>query len=170
MKAKTIFEGKRVVVLERDDWEFVERKKGKSAVAIAACTDDGEVVLTEQFRRPVSARVIDLAAGLVGDEGNDDAEATARKELEEETGYRCTRLERVAAGPSSPGITSETVTIFVATGLKRAGKGGGVGGEKITVHEIPRAEVVEWLRRREREGTLIDLKVWTGLHFLLKSS
>ena len=168
MKAKTIFEGKRVVVLERDDWEFVERKKGKSAVAVAALTGDGKVVLTEQFRRPVNARVIDLAAGLVGDEDNDDAETTARKELEEETGYRCARIERVAAGPSSPGITSETVAIFVAGGLERAGKGGGVGGEKITVHEIPQAEVVEWLRKREHEGTLVDLKVWTGLYFLLK--
>jgi len=38
----TIFEGKHVVVLDRDDWEYVERKKGKEAVAVIAETDAGE--------------------------------------------------------------------------------------------------------------------------------
>jgi ADP-ribose pyrophosphatase len=166
MDAKTIFEGKNVLVKERDGWEFVERKKGKAAVAIAARTDDGKIVLVEQFRRPADARVIDFAAGLVGDDGTEGFEETARKELEEETGYRCARLERVATGPTSPGITSETVVIFVATGLERVGAGGGVGHEKITVHEVRQEEVVEWLRAREREGIQVDLKVWSGLYFL----
>jgi len=170
MDAKTIFEGEKVIVRERDEWEFIERKKGKTAVAVAARTDDGKIVLTEQFRKPVNARVIDLAAGLVGDEGDEGAQATARKELEEETGYRCARLERVASGPTSPGITSERVTIFVASGLERAGKGGGVGGEKITVHEIAEDELVEWLHARERDGILIDLKVWSAIYFLTKST
>ncbi len=65
MSIRTIFEGERVIVLRRDGWEFVERKKGKSAVAIVALTDDGRVILTEQYRRPVDARVIDWLAGLV---------------------------------------------------------------------------------------------------------
>lgn len=168
--AKQVFSGKHVVVLERGDWEFVERKKGKSAVAVAALTQDGKIVLTEQFRRPVNARVIDLPAGLVGDEGDDDAESTARKELEEETGYRCTELRKVADGPTSPGITSETVAIFVARGLERAGQGGGVGGEDITVHEVPLNGAEKWLHDRQRSGLLVDLKVWTGLYFLTKST
>ena len=166
-EAKIVFEGKHVLVLERDDWQFVERKKGKSAVAVIASTDDGRVVLTEQFRRPVNARVIDWPAGLVGDEeGSDDPADTAKRELEEETGYRCARVERVASGPTSPGITSEQVALYRATGLERRGAGGGVGGEKITVHEIAQARLVDWLREREGEGILIDLKVWAGLYFL----
>ena len=62
MSAKRIFEGKHVVVLERDGWEFVERKTAREAVAIIAVTDDNQLVLTEQFRAPVNARVIDLPA------------------------------------------------------------------------------------------------------------
>src|SRR5207253_2845278 len=58
MDAKTLFDGKHVLVRERDGWEFVERKKGKSAVAIVVRTSDGKIVLTEQYRRPVDARVI----------------------------------------------------------------------------------------------------------------
>jgi ADP-ribose pyrophosphatase len=161
---KTIFEGKHVIVCERDGWEYVERKKGKSAVAIVAVTDDGKLILTQQYRRPVDAEVIDLPAGLVGDEGDDDPASTARKELEEEAGYACLRVEELASGPTSPGITSETVAIYRATGLRRTGKGGGAGHEKITVHEVPVGELEEWLRK---QSALIDLKVWAAVHFVL---
>ena len=163
---KTIFEGKKVLVRERDGWEFVERKKGKSAAVVVARKDDGKIVLVGQYRRPVDARVIDFAAGLIGDEGDKNAEETARKELEEETGYRCAKLQRLASGPTSPGITSETVTFFLATGLVR----GGDAEEKITVYEIAEEKVVEWLRARESEGVLVDVKVWAGLYLLSQSS
>ena len=164
MDAKTIFEGKHVLVRALDGWEFVERKKGKSAVAIVAVTDDGKLILTEQYRRPVDARVIDLPAGLVGDEGDDDPASVARKELEEEAGYACERVEELASGPTSPGITSETVSLYRATGLRRTGKGGGVGSEDITVHEVPLDELETWLKK---QSALIDLKVWAAAHFVL---
>jgi hypothetical protein len=47
MDAKKKFDGKHIVVLDRNDWEFVERKKAKEAVAIIALTGDGELILTE---------------------------------------------------------------------------------------------------------------------------
>ncbi len=167
---RTLFEGKHVILLERDGWEFVERKKAKTAVVIVARTAGGTIILTEQLRRPVNARVIDFAAGLVGDEGSDDEEETARRELEEETGYRCATMKRMASGPTSPGVTSEIVTFFLATGLERSGAGGGVGSEEIVVHEIAQGEIEEWLHGREREGVLIDNKVWAGLYFLITST
>ena len=163
---KTIFEGKKVLVLERDDWEFVERIKGKSAVVILGVTDDDRILFVEQFRRPVNARVIDFPAGLVGDDGQDDPAETAKKELLEETGYACDRVERLIGGPTSPGITSETVTFYTATGLEQRGSGGGVGGEDITVHHIPRNAVADWLKRKNGEGVMIDVKVWAGLWWL----
>jgi ADP-ribose pyrophosphatase len=166
MDAKTIFEGKRVMVRERDGWEFVERKKGKSAVAVLARTADGKIVLVGQYRRPVDAQVIDFAAGLVGDEGNDSAEETARKELREETGYRCAGVRRLTTAPTSPGITSETVAFFLATGLEREGD----AEEGITVYEIAENAVLDWLRARENEGVLIDVKIWAGLYLISQSS
>ncbi len=163
-----VFEGKHVYVFERDGWEYVERKKAKEAVAVVAVTGDGKLVLTEQYRRAVDADVIDYPAGLVGDEGGDGREATARKELEEETGYRCDSLELLAGGPTSPGITSEVVTFYRATGLQRSGAGGGIGDEKIVVHEVPLDGIERWLSARQAEGKLIDLKVWGGLYFAMK--
>lgn len=159
-KAKTIFEGDHLFVRERDGWQFVERKKAKEAVAVLAETDRGEVVLTEQHRKPLARRVIDFPAGLVGDEeGTDDPRATAKKELEEETGYTCDSVELLARGPSSPGITSEMVSLYRASGVRKQGEGGGVGGENIKVHLVPRDSIGDWLRKRENEGMLIDLKL-----------
>jgi len=159
----TIFEGKHILVVEHDGWEFVERKRAKEAVAVIAVTDDDQLILTEQHRRPVDARVIDWPAGLVGDDGGDDPDATAKKELEEETGFTCERVELLAKGPTSPGITSEIVSFYRARGVKRSGQGGGVGGEDIEVHTVPRTRVVEWLERR---NALIDAKIWAGLYFV----
>jgi ADP-ribose pyrophosphatase len=165
--AKKVFEGKHLLVLERDNWQFVERTKGQSAVVILAVTDDDRILFVEQFRRPVNARVIDFPAGLVGDEDDhDDPAETAKKELLEETGYACMRVERLTSGPTSPGITSETVAFYAASGLEQRGSGGGVGGEEITVHRIQRNAVVDWLKRKNGEGVLIDVKVWGGLWWL----
>ena len=166
---KKVAEGKRLIVLESDGWEFAERKKGKEAVAVIAQDEGGAVILTEQYRRPVDARVIDFPAGLVGDEeGSSDPATTARKELEEETGYACDRVELLAKGPTSPGITSEVVSFYRAHGVRRKGDGGGVDGEDIEVHTIPLDDLPRWLSEREREGKQLDLKLWGGLYFLTK--
>jgi len=164
----TIYESKHLLLLEDDHWQFVERKKGKSAVAVIAVTDEGEVILTEQYRRPVQARVIDWPAGLVGDEGNDDPEETAKRELEEETGYTCESVELLASGPTSAGITSEIVSLYRARGVRKIGDGGGVGGEDITVHLVALRGIEDWLKTRE--GVLVDAKLWSGLYFLTTSA
>ncbi|HET8773428.1 MAG TPA: NUDIX hydrolase [Thermoanaerobaculia bacterium] len=157
---KTVFEGDHVYVLERDHWQYVERKKGKEAAAVLAETEDGGVILTEQFRRPLNARVIDFPAGLIGDEDPAlDGPATAKKELKEEAGYTCDSVELLARGPSSPGITSEIVSLYRAHGVRKTGKGGGVGGEEITVHVVPRARLRSFLREKQEQGVLTDLKV-----------
>jgi ADP-ribose pyrophosphatase len=165
--SKQAFQGKHLLVLESDGWEYAERKQGKSAVAVLAVTEDDRIILTEQFRKPVQQRVIDYPAGLVGDEeGSNDPAVTARKELEEETGYTCTSVELLADGPSSPGITSETVSFYRARGVTKQGDGGGVGGEDITVHLVERDGLVPWLLQKRDDGVLIDLKIWGGLYFL----
>ena len=167
MKKQQICEGERLIIFKSDDWEFVERKKGKEAVVVIAQTADGRLILTEQLRRPVNARVIEFPAGLVGDEDEStDAAATARKELEEETGYTCERVELLARGPSSPGITSEIISFYRAVNVTKKGDGGGVGDEDIAVHEVTPAELRKWLKTKESAGVLADIKLWAGLYFL----
>jgi ADP-ribose pyrophosphatase len=167
-------QGKRVVLgagrflrlVRGDGWEFVERVRATGVVAIVAVTSDGELILTEQFRRSLSGRVIDLPAGLAGDGPRTEELATAaRRELIEETGYDARRLTLLAQAPTSPGLTTEVVSFFRATGLKKVAAGGGVEGEQITIHAVQLDRMDAWLRRRSRAGIQIDCKVFAGLYF-----
>jgi len=169
--AEVLAEGRFLRLLRRNNWEFVERRRASAIAVIVAVTDDDECVFVEQYREPLGRRVVEWAAGLVGDEEGAEEEElidAARRELEEETGYRAARLEIVDAGPSSGGLTSEVVTFLLADGLDRVGPGGGVAGEEIVVRHVPLATVDAWLESRIAEGLLIDPKVYSGLYFTLR--
>ncbi len=163
---RTIAEGRYLGLYERDDWEFAERPNAEGVVGILARTADSEIVLVEQYRAPMQARVIEIPAGLVGDEEEHHGEAledTARRELLEETGYRAGDLSLLLSGPTSAGMTPELTHLFLATGLHREGKGGGVGGEDIKVHLVPMSGLRSWLKTREAEGLLVDFKIYASL-------
>lgn len=165
---KILGAGKRLRLVSDAGWEYVERVGANGVVAIVAVTEAGELVLTEQFRRSVGGPVIDLPAGLVGDLKkfhDEDFLAAARRELVEETGYDARRFAVLTQSPTSPGLTSETVAFVRAIGVKKIGDGGGVDGEKITVHRVKLPIADAWLRRRGRLGVQIDCKAYAGLYF-----
>ena len=165
----TLHNGKFLALVREGHWEYADRTNATGAAIIIAVTDARKLLLVEQFRIPVHARTIELPAGIIGDEpGTADevhAEA-ARRELLEETGYDAGKIEALTHGPASSGITSETVTLFLATNLRRVGAGGGVGHEEITVHEVPLSEVHDWLEAKAKAGILVDPKVYAGLYFV----
>ncbi|PTX96106.1 NUDIX hydrolase [Spartobacteria bacterium LR76] len=166
----TPYEGKYLRIKRSNGWEFVQRTKVTGVVAMLAITDENKVLLIEQFRPPLGKTVVEIPAGLAGDisEGEPLVEA-ARRELLEETGYDAAELEQVFEGPSSAGLTDEVITIFLARELKKAGMGVGDGSEKITLHEIPLAEVDRWLKSRQALGHIVDSRVYTALYFELRS-
>ena len=169
---QTVADGKHIALVRKGTWEYAARKGVSGIVGIVAVTDDGMLVLVEQERPPVGARVVELPAGLAGDDAGHEGEdlaAAARRELLEETGYEARTIERLAAGAASAGMTDEVITLFLATGLTKTGTGGGDGSENITVHEVPLAGIADWLAAREREGRLIDLKVYGGLYFAART-
>lgn len=162
----TLFEGKHITVLGRGRWEYVTRRVRRAAVAVVAITNDDRVVLVEQFRVPVDRPVVELPAGLTGDTAGSEQESmleSAKRELEEETGYTATRWTELMSGYSSAGLTDEEVIIYLAEGLKRRGAGGGIEHEEIEVHEVPLGEVITWLKQR---GSKIDFKIFAGLFAL----
>ena len=168
-----IAEGRHIDLVMRGQWEFARRKGIKGIVGIVPVTDDGRLVLVEQFRPPVEARVIELPAGLAGDvqgQENEPLEAAAHRELLEETGYEAGRLELIFEGPSSPGLSDERVSFFLAGALRKTGTGGGDESEQIVVHEVMLSELEAWLSRKVGEGLLIDMKVYAALYFACGSS
>ena len=162
-------EGRYLVLKSADGWEWVERRRINEIAVIVAVTSDQKAVLVEQYRTPVRARMIEWAAGLVGDEESLDGEHlldAANRELEEETGFRAGEVELFFEGPPSGGQSSEIVSFIRASKLERVGPGGGVGDEDIKVHLVPLAGIDAWLDDRAKEGLIIDAKIYAGLYFL----
>lgn len=167
MTDELIHRGRHLHYFRRNGWEFVRRAQAHAVVAIAARTEQDEVVLIEQERTVLGAqgrRVIEIPAGLVGDHGAEtDLLAAARRELIEETGFDAEELRIACVGPSSAGLTDELITMVVARGLRRVAAGGGVDGEDIRLHLVPWLQVRGWLAARHAAGMLIDPKVQAGL-------
>lgn len=163
--SKIHYHGRFLGIQERDRWEYAYRTNASGVVGIVPVTDAGELILVEQYRIPVRSRVIELPAGLSGDDGDFDEalETAAQRELLEETGYRAGTLEKLLTCPSSSGMSNEVITIFYAGGLERIGPGGGSHNEKITVHHVPLDSATGWLEARMEEGMLVDPKVYAGL-------
>lgn len=167
--ATTLFEGQFLRVIRDGHWEFVERTNARCAVVIAALTSNRRLILVEQFRIPVAARVIELPAGLVGDDpahNPDDLLGAAQRELLEETGYESSRWRQVTIGPVSPGLTNEEYALFTALDARRVSAGGGVDHEQIETHEVALDGLDAWLREKCAAGRKLDPKVYLGLHFL----
>ena len=163
---ETLFETRWLGIYRIGRWDFVRRPNADAAVGILAITPEDKVILIEQFRIPVQRRVLEIPAGLVGDDDahrHEDLAETARRELLEETGYEAASVQPLLRSPTSAGMTSETTHIFLATGLRKSGPGGGIDGEDIQVHEIPATEIRSFLKAREEAGCLVDFKIHAAL-------
>lgn len=147
-------------------WDFVRRPHSDACVGVLAITNDQEIVLVEQFRIPMGKRVIEVPAGLVGDEAEHAAQSpidTAHRELIEETGFHAATIVPLLSSPTSAGMTSETVHLFLASGLTRVASGGGVHGEDIQTHLVPLADLRAWLAEKRAAGILVDFKIHAAL-------
>ncbi len=162
-----IGQGRYLRLISRNGWESVQRIGARGVVAVVAITDDGRLLLVEQHRPALGRRVIELPAGLVGDrpgEADESFSVAARRELLEETGYEASELTHMADGPSSPGLCNESISFFRASGLRRAGPGGGDDSEEIEVHAVPLESLRAWLNERIRTGALVEPRIFAGLY------
>ncbi|MCX7046291.1 MAG: NUDIX hydrolase [Candidatus Sumerlaeota bacterium] len=188
-KSKMLLKGRHLLFFGGEgSWEYVSRAKSRTGAAIVAVTNEDRLLLVEQFRPPVGKSVIELPAGLVGDTEADEHESlktTAKRELKEETGFDCRVMTILCRVAVLPGSTDELNVICMARQLSAIGdgavekfkdgsirhskkRGKKAEGECLTVYEVPLATIDHWLRRQERMGKLIDLKVYAGLSFLKK--
>lgn len=137
-------------------WEVV-RHPGASAVV--PVDDDGRVLLVRQGRHTVAARLLEIPAGKLDVDGEDPREC-ARRELEEETGHRCTTLHPLGSFLSSPGFSDERIHLFLATGLELVGRPAGTDeGDDITVEWLPLPDAVAAVR----SGAIQDAKSALGV-------
>ena len=153
------WEGRFVVAKRRGRWEYASRARNIHAAVILAL-DAGEVILVEQYRVPSGRYCLELPAGLIGDEAEGEgALESARRELEEETGYRAAHWEVLGEFMSSPGMLSESFTLVKATGLSRVSEGGGTEAEDIVVHRVPLSRIAAVVAEHRAMGHAVDVKL-----------
>ncbi len=125
------------------------------AAAVLPMTARGSVVLVRQEREAVGEQLLEIPAGIYDVEGESPEDA-ARRELEEETGYRATRMEPLGRVHTSPGFTDEAIDLFAAE-AEPAGR----PERGIEVVEMPLEDAVRAVDR----GEISDAK--TALAILL---
>lgn len=126
------------------------------AVLVVPLFDDGRVVLERQFRYPHGRDFIELPAGKV-DPGEAHL-ATAKRELEEETGYVAAHWRRLGVIHTSIAYTDEGIEMFAARGLEK-----GVqkldAGEFLEVLALPMDEALAMVG----DGRITDAKTVAAL-------
>jgi ADP-ribose pyrophosphatase len=84
-------------------------------VTLIAFDDEGRLLLVRQYRHPAARDLLELPAGTI--DPGETPEACAGRELQEETGLRPERLERLGGFFLAPGYCSEYQHVFLAEGL-----------------------------------------------------
>jgi ADP-ribose pyrophosphatase len=164
LRSETLYQGK-VFRLQRD---LVIEPGGVQAerdiivhpgsVVVLPVFPDGRVLLIRQYRHSVGEFLWELVAGRK--EPEETPLAGARRELEEETGYRAKRLRKLLRVVPTPGFVNEWMWIFAAEGLTK-GAARPEEDENITPRIVTLKEAEKMIER----GTLRDAKSICGLLF-----
>lgn len=131
----TVYVG-RILALRRDEVVMPDGRAAvrevvehPGAVAVVALDGDGSVVMVDQYRHPVGRRLRELPAGLL-DAAGEDPLTTAQRELVEETGCAARDWSLLVDVVPSPGLSDESVRVFLACGLHEVGRPAGPGDEE----------------------------------------
>jgi ADP-ribose pyrophosphatase len=144
--------------VELPDGKHSQREvvKHPGAVAIVALDDQRNVLLVRQFRLPAAQVLREIPAGTL--EPNEDPTDCALRELQEETGFRPTKLESLGGIFVAPGYTTEYIHLFLATQLSES-RLAADADEFVEVDHLPLTEALAMIER----GDIMDAKSVTGL-------
>ncbi len=123
-RRRTIYRGRIVdlgletVTLPNGHTTRLEIVRHPGAAAVVPLHDDGSVTLIRQYRHAAGGRILEVPAGTL--EPGEVPDLCARRELAEEVGLSCQRLERLTILHTTPGFTDERIWVFLATGLAPA--------------------------------------------------
>ncbi len=167
IRRQSIYKGAIIDVVV-DDVQLPDGKEAKreivqhpGAVGIIALTDEGKIVLVEQFRKPLERAIVEIPAGKI--DAGESLETCALRELEEETGYRAHSLKKVQSFATSPGFADEVMHLYFAEQLEKVDDPlQGDEDEFIRLHEWT---IDEALKRMD-EGKVYDAKTAFALLYV----
>lgn len=122
LSSESIFKGK-VISLQVDTVQLPDGNKATrevvkhpGAVSVLAI-HEGRLLLVDQYRQPMGRCELEIPAGKL-EQGEDPLEA-AKRELQEETGYTCGKIELVHSFYTSPGFADEIIHLYIASDLQK---------------------------------------------------
>lgn len=127
----------------------------EGSAVMMAVDEKNRVLLVRQFRLPARQYLWELPAGRL-DPGEKPL-AAAKRELEEETGYRARKWRKLLSYFPSPGFLAEKMTIFLATELT-AGQAKPMDDERIETRWFGARELEEQIKA----GKILDGKTLIG--------
>ena len=160
---KTAYRGKRIVVEElhyknprTNQIIYREHVLAGHAAIIMPMTDNNEFIMIKEPRTPIGKNVLAFPAGMI--EEGEKPEEGARRELEEETGYRAGKLKKLREVYPAIGYSNEQTIIFLATDLVKTQRHLDET-EDIEVLKIP----VEEVRKMLEDGEIQTSSETVGL-------
>ncbi|MFC0169811.1 NUDIX domain-containing protein [Pseudoduganella danionis] len=131
------------------------------AVVILPLLDDGTVLMERQFRYPLHQVFIEFPAGKI--DHNEDPLASAKRELEEETGYTASEWQYVTRIHNAIAYSDEHLDLYLARGLK-------AGQQKLDEGEFLETytATIDELLQGVRDGSITDVKTVIGIFWLDK--
>ena len=163
LSSEKIYDG-RIISLRKDkivtekgseQYREVISHGGGAAILVVK---DGKILLERQYRYPYGEVIWEIPAGK-RDKGEDFIE-TAKRELEEETGYRAEKLIKLFEIYPTPGYTDERIGIFKAEGLEK-GEIHFDEDEDILSEWIPEEKVFEMIENGEiKDGKSLIALLW----------
>jgi ADP-ribose pyrophosphatase len=163
-KSEILYKGK-VFDLQIDEITYDSGNKGIREIAvhsggavIVPITNEGKIVLVKQFRYPFQKYMLEMPAGKLNK--GEDPYLCAVRELEEETGYKADKVEKLGAIATTPGFCTEILHLYIATGLTPGRHNREEGELTMEVYEYSFEDV----ERLISEGELYDAKSICAFH------
>lgn len=157
-KSEILFTGK-VFDLHVDEITYDSGNKGIREVAVhpggavvVPITNDNKIIFVKQFRYPFLKYMLEMPAGKLNK--GEDPYLCAVRELEEETGFKAEKVERLGAIATTPGFCTEILHLYIATGLTPGNHNREEGELTMEVYEYS----IEEVERLISEGELYDAK------------
>ncbi len=125
-------------------------------INVVALLDDERVLLIRQWRFGIQAPTLEIPGGMM--DPGEDPETAARRELEEETGYRAGKIEPLGVTHPNPAFLDNEISTWLATDLRPPAtheEVRGVEGEEIRVETAPLTEIPALIARGEITHSLV---------------
>jgi ADP-ribose pyrophosphatase len=134
-----------------EKWDFVSHRMG--AACVLAVKPDGKILMVRQYRNALERETLEVPAGK-RDSVDEDTSVCAARELEEETGYRAGKIERLLSLKSTVAFCDELIDVYLATELVKVGEQKLDDSEEIDIEAWDLKDLMEMCY----EGKLQDAK------------